>query len=107
MLRHFEQNFLLHDPIVQHHNFIKIINYIFFRVMSSARKREEFMTQFESIVEWVNQTVKKVERKFNSEKEQKAALHAEYSRLIDVQRQYAVALKKLAAERHKFERNDN
>lgn len=75
--------------------------------MSSARKREEFMTQFESIVEWVNQTVKKVERKFNSEKEQKAALHAEYSRLIEVQRQYAMALKKLAAERHKFERNDH
>ncbi|CAH2091262.1 unnamed protein product [Euphydryas editha] len=76
-------------------------------VMSSARKREEFMTQFESIVEWVNQTVKKVEQKFKSEKEQKAALHAEYCRLMEVQRQYAAALKKLAEERHKFERNDH
>ncbi|XP_050351457.1 coiled-coil domain-containing protein 93 [Nymphalis io] len=76
-------------------------------VMSSARKREEFMTQFESIVEWVNQTVRKVEQKFKSEKEQKMALHAEYSRLMDVQRQYAAALKKLAEQRHKFERNQH
>ncbi|XP_039755327.1 coiled-coil domain-containing protein 93 [Pararge aegeria] len=75
-------------------------------VMSSARKREEFMTQFESIVEWVNQTVKKVEQKFIHEKEQKAALHAEYSRLMDVQRQYAAALKKLAEGRHKFGRDE-
>lgn len=74
--------------------------------MSSARKREEFMVQFESIVEWVNQTVRKVEQKFKSEKEQKAALHAEYSRLMDVQRQYAAALKKMA-EKHKFGRNEN
>ncbi|XP_045766626.1 coiled-coil domain-containing protein 93 [Maniola jurtina] len=75
-------------------------------VMSSARKREEFMVQFESIVEWVNQTVKKVEQKYKHEKEQKAALHAEYSRLMDVQRQYAAALKKLAEERHKFGRDE-
>lgn len=60
------------------------------------------MTQFESIVEWVNQTVKKVEHKFLTEKEQKSALHAEYSRLMDIQRQYAAALKKLAESRHKF-----
>lgn len=73
--------------------------------MSSARKREEFMTQFESIVEWVNQTVRKVEQKFKTEKERKAALHAEYSRLMEVQRQYAAALKKLS-EKHKFGRND-
>ncbi|XP_063623310.1 coiled-coil domain-containing protein 93 [Cydia splendana] len=70
--------------------------------MSSARKRDEFMTQFESIVEWVNQTVKKVEQKFKHEKDQKTALHAEYSRLMDVQRQYAAALKKLAEERQRF-----
>ncbi|CAK1586276.1 unnamed protein product [Parnassius mnemosyne] len=72
--------------------------------MSSTRKREEFMTQFESIVDWVNQTVRKVEEKFNSEKEQKTALHTEYTRLIEVQRQYAAALKKLAAERQKISR---
>ncbi|KAL4703277.1 hypothetical protein ACJJTC_015409 [Scirpophaga incertulas] len=39
--------------------------------MSSARSREEFMTQFESIVDWVNQTVKKVEEKYRVEKEKK------------------------------------
>ncbi|XP_013140125.1 PREDICTED: coiled-coil domain-containing protein 93 isoform X1 [Papilio polytes] len=72
--------------------------------MSSARKREEFMTQFESIVDWVNQTVKKVEEKFNSEKARKTILHDEYTRLIDIQRQYAAALKKLAAERQKISR---
>ncbi|CAG5025480.1 unnamed protein product [Parnassius apollo] len=72
--------------------------------MSSTRKREEFMTQFESIVDWVNQTVRKVEEKFNSEKERKTALHTEYTRLIEVQRQYAAALKKLAAERQKISR---
>ncbi|XP_047504341.1 coiled-coil domain-containing protein 93 isoform X1 [Pieris napi] len=71
-------------------------------VMSSPRKREEFMTQFESIVDWVNQTVRKVEHKYQTEKEQKAALHTEYSRLMDVQRQYAAALKKLASERHRI-----
>ncbi|XP_072947799.1 coiled-coil domain-containing protein 93 [Epargyreus clarus] len=70
-------------------------------VMSSARKREEFMNQFESIVEWVNQTVRKVELKFNQEKERKAALHGELARLLAVQRQYAAALKRLAAERQK------
>lgn len=70
--------------------------------MSSTRKREEFMTQFESIVEWVNQTVKKVEDKFLHEKSQKTVLYEEYSRLMDVQRQYAAALKKLAGERQKF-----
>lgn len=77
-----------------------MLNY--YRAMSSARKREEFMSQFESIVEWVNQTVKKVESKFKSEKDQKVALHAEYSRLMDVQRQYAATLKKLAEERQKL-----
>ncbi|XP_038206369.1 coiled-coil domain-containing protein 93 [Zerene cesonia] len=71
-------------------------------VMSSPRKREEFMTQFESIVDWVNKTVRKVEEKYKNEKEQKAALHTEYCRLMDVQRQYAAALKKLASERHRF-----
>ncbi|XP_063892977.1 coiled-coil domain-containing protein 93-like [Helicoverpa armigera] len=73
--------------------------------MSSVRKREEFMTQFESIVEWVNHTVKKVEEKFKSEKEQKNDLYNEYSRLIDVQRQYAAALKKLGEQRQKIERH--
>lgn len=73
--------------------------------MSSARKREEFMSQFESIVDWVNQTVRKVEDKYKNEKEQKAALHNEYSRLLEVQRQYAVALKKLAEERQKIGRH--
>ncbi|XP_045495775.1 coiled-coil domain-containing protein 93 [Colias croceus] len=71
-------------------------------VMSSPRKREEFMTQFESIVDWVNKTVRKVEEKYKNEKEQKAALHTEYCRLMDVQRQYAAALKKLASERHRI-----
>ncbi|XP_041986245.1 coiled-coil domain-containing protein 93 [Aricia agestis] len=73
--------------------------------MSSTRKREEFMTQFESIVEWVNQTVKKVEQKFKHEKDQKASLHAEYSRLMEVQREYAAALKKLASGRQKSDRS--
>ncbi|XP_063828103.1 coiled-coil domain-containing protein 93 [Ostrinia nubilalis] len=72
--------------------------------MSSARKREEFMTQFESIVDWVNQTVKKVEEKYRIEKERKTNLHSEYSRLLEIQRQYAAALKKLAEERQKINR---
>lgn len=75
-----------------------------FRAMSSTRKREEFMTQFESIVDWVNQTVKKVELKYKNEKEKKSVLHNEYSRLMDIQRQYAAALKKLAEERQKWSR---
>ena len=70
--------------------------------MSSVRKREEFMTQFESIVDWVNHTVKKVEEKFKSEKKQKNDLYNEYSRLMDVQRQYAAALKKLGEQREKI-----
>lgn len=69
--------------------------------MSSARKREEFMSQFESIVDWVNQTVKKVDQKFKDEKDKKQALHVEYCRLLYIQRQYAAALKKLAAERQR------
>lgn len=62
------------------------------------------MTQFESIVDWVNQTVKKVELKYKNEKEKKSVLHNEYSRLMDIQRQYAAALKKLAEERQKWSR---
>lgn len=77
-------------------------DYVGYRAMSSTRKREEFMTQFESIVEWVNQTVRKVEEKFRNEKERKAGLHNEYSRLLEIQRQYAAALKKLAEERQKL-----
>ncbi|CAH0398688.1 unnamed protein product [Chilo suppressalis] len=72
--------------------------------MSSARAREEFMTQFESIVDWVNQTVKKVEEKYRAEKGRKTALHNEYSHLLEIQRQYAAALKKLAEERQKITR---
>lgn len=72
--------------------------------MSSVRKREEFMSQFENIVEWVNQTVKKVEDKYRAEKERKADLYNEYSRLMNVQRQYGAALKKLAEERQKITR---
>lgn len=77
--------------------------------MSSARKRDEFMTQFESIVDWVNQTVKKVEMKFQEEKQKKQALQEEYSRLLHIQRQYAAALNKLTAVRQrlgKAERNN-
>lgn len=69
--------------------------------MSSSRKREEFMAQFESIVEWVNQTVKKVEQKYKEERDKKTALHLEYSHLLDIQRQYAAALKKLAEDRQR------
>lgn len=78
------------------------INLLFHRAMSSVRKREEFMKQFESIVDWVNHTVKKVEEKFKNEKEQKSALYNEYSRLMDVQRQYAAALKKLGEQRQRI-----
>ncbi|KOB74915.1 Uncharacterized protein OBRU01_08329 [Operophtera brumata] len=60
------------------------------------------LLEFESIVEWVNQTVKKVEDKFLHEKLQKTALYDEYSRLMDVQRQYAQALKKMAMEKQKI-----
>lgn len=60
------------------------------------------MTQFESIVDWVNQTVRKVEDKYKIGKDQKNVLYEEYSRLMEVQRQYAAALKKLAEERQKF-----
>lgn len=72
--------------------------------MSSSRKREEFMSQFESSVEWVNHTVKKVEQKFKDEKDKKTHFHEEYSRLLDIQRQYAVTLKNLAKERQRLGR---
>lgn len=65
--------------------------------MSSPRKREEFMTQFESIVEWVNQTVRKVEEKYKNEKDEKNKLYNEYTNLLELQRQYAAGLKKMAA----------
>lgn len=71
--------------------------------MSSVRKREEFMSQFESIVDWVNHTVRKVEEKFKNEKERKNDLYNEYSRLMDVQRQYAAALKKLGEQRQRID----
>ncbi|GBP19895.1 Coiled-coil domain-containing protein 93 [Eumeta japonica] len=75
--------------------------------MSSPKKREQFMTQLESIVEWVKQTVKKVEQKYKDEKEKKAALNNEYSHLLDLQRQYAITLKKLTEERRRSVRSKN
>lgn len=70
--------------------------------MSSARHREEFMSQFESIVEWVNQTVKKVEEKFKASKDKKNELYEEYTHLMELQRVYAASLKKLAQSRRVY-----
>lgn len=72
--------------------------------MSAPKKREQFMEQLESIVEWVKQTVRKTETKYLEEKDKRDKLSKDYNILLEINREYMTTLKRLAEERKHFQR---
>ncbi|XP_050324260.1 coiled-coil domain-containing protein 93 isoform X1 [Bactrocera neohumeralis] len=66
--------------------------------MTSVQGREEFIKQFEAIVTGVRQTEQKVRQKYNEECARRDALNAELQSLLELQRQYAAAVKQLTKE---------
>uniref|UniRef100_A0A1B0BTS4 Coiled-coil domain-containing protein 93 n=1 Tax=Glossina palpalis gambiensis TaxID=67801 RepID=A0A1B0BTS4_9MUSC len=66
--------------------------------MMSSHGREEFIKQFETIVHGVKQTETKVRAKYNEEKRRRDMLTEELQGLIELQRQYATAVKQLTRE---------
>ncbi|XP_069963977.1 coiled-coil domain-containing protein 93 isoform X2 [Bactrocera oleae] len=66
--------------------------------MTSVQGREEFIKQFEAIVTGVKQTEQKVRQKYNEECARRDALNAELQSLLELQRQYAAAVKQLTKE---------
>ncbi|XP_049306900.1 coiled-coil domain-containing protein 93 isoform X2 [Bactrocera dorsalis] len=66
--------------------------------MTSVQGREEFIKQFEAIVTGVKQTEQKVRQKYNEECARRDALNADLQSLLELQRQYAAAVKQLTKE---------
>lgn len=61
--------------------------------MSHFHAREQFVKQFETIVDGVRQTKSKVSAKYEDEKTKRDALNTHLSSLVEQQRKYAAALK--------------
>ncbi|XP_061393809.1 coiled-coil domain-containing protein 93 [Musca vetustissima] len=66
--------------------------------MSTQHGREEFIQKFEQIVQGVRQTEQKVKLKYLDEKKRRDALNEELQALLELQRQYAAAVKQLTIE---------
>lgn len=66
--------------------------------MMTTHGREEFIQQFEQIVNGVKQTEQKVKAKYNEEKRRRDMLNEELQGLLELQRQYAAAVKQLTKE---------
>lgn len=66
--------------------------------MMTTHGREEFIQQFEQIVNGVKQTEQKVKNKYNEEKRRREMLNEELQGLLELQRQYAAAVKQLTKE---------
>lgn len=63
--------------------------------MMTTHGREEFIQQFEQIVNGVKQTEQKVKTKYTEEKRRRDMLNEELQGLLELQRQYAAAVKQL------------
>lgn len=74
-----------------------------FSGMSNIHAREQFVKQFESIVDGVRQTRAKISAKYEDEKSKRDALNGHLSSLVEQQRKYAAALKQFS---NYVERND-
>lgn len=66
--------------------------------MMTQHGREEFIQQFEQIVSGVRLTEQKVKSKYLEEKKRRDALNDELQGLLELQRQYAAAVKQLTKE---------
>ncbi|XP_008473730.1 coiled-coil domain-containing protein 93-like [Diaphorina citri] len=71
--------------------------------MNSQVSKEQFIQQFENIVDGVRQNKYKVEQRRNSEKFQRDQLSNQLTSLLEQQRQYVMAQKQLSAECHNYE----
>ncbi|XP_017300235.1 coiled-coil domain-containing protein 93 isoform X3 [Diaphorina citri] len=71
--------------------------------MNSQASKEQFIQQFENIVDGVRQNKYKVEQRRNSEKFQRDQLSNQLTSLLEQQRQYVMAQKQLSAECHNYE----
>lgn len=61
--------------------------------MSNFHAREQFVKQFDGIVDGVRQTKAKIATKYGDEKTKRDALNAHLSSLVEQQRKYAAAVK--------------
>ncbi|XP_052839659.1 LOW QUALITY PROTEIN: coiled-coil domain-containing protein 93 [Drosophila gunungcola] len=66
--------------------------------MMSPHGREDFIRQFESIVDGVKSAQDKVRHKYNEERMRRDELNEELQSLLELQRQYALAVKQLTRE---------
>jgi hypothetical protein len=66
--------------------------------MQTPQAKEQFMLQFEQIVEGIRQTKVKVKSKCDEEKLKRDHLNAQLLALVDQQRKYAAAIKQFTSE---------
>ncbi|XP_055919878.1 coiled-coil domain-containing protein 93 isoform X2 [Eupeodes corollae] len=66
--------------------------------MTTPQSREQFLKQFEAIVDGVKQTHNKVLQKCDDEKVKRDALNSQLMHLVEQQRKYAAAVKQLTRE---------
>lgn len=66
--------------------------------MSSFQSKEQFLKQFEAIVEGIKQTKTRVGNKLDDEKVKRDELSAQLMSLVDLQRKYAMCVKKFTVE---------
>ncbi|XP_017044593.1 coiled-coil domain-containing protein 93 [Drosophila ficusphila] len=66
--------------------------------MMSPHGREDFIRQFESIVDGVKSAQDKVRHKYNEERMRRDELNEELQSLLELQRQYALTVKQLTRE---------
>uniref|UniRef100_A0A1B6D2L0 Coiled-coil domain-containing protein 93 n=2 Tax=Clastoptera arizonana TaxID=38151 RepID=A0A1B6D2L0_9HEMI len=101
--RETKQFFTLYNTLNDTHQYLNkeltLLNSIldnYSDAMSSSSRKEQFMNQFDAIVEGVKQNKFKVEQKRNDEKKVEDDLRLQLLELLDIQRQYVAALKQLS-----------
>lgn len=71
--------------------------------MQTSAGKEEFLKQFESIIENVKSSRAKVDKRLNEERRRRDQLTYKMQALTDLQRKYAAAVKQLSIECRKHE----
>lgn len=71
--------------------------------MQTPAGKEEFLKQFESILDMVRQSKRKVEASLQSEKQKRDQLSQTLQNFIEQQRKYVAAVRQLSIECRKYE----
>lgn len=66
--------------------------------MANVQSREQFIKQFESILDGIKQSKTKVQNKYDDEKAKRDGLNAQLLCLVEQQRKYATAIKQFTKE---------